>query len=89
MKHHRHDSELDDIIATLSRLPVRDVSTALSSGILTQAHGILIQRKRVAITWRVWLARFYTSFLEPVLVSSVVVFYTLWAFERAAVLLHL
>jgi hypothetical protein len=89
MKHHRHDSELDDIRATLGQLPAHDVSPAISEHILAEAHGILLRRKRLKTGWKEGLARIYTGFLEPALVSSLMLFYTLWAFGRAVQFLHL
>ena len=89
MKRDLEIPELDDIVAILSQLPSRDVSPACSRNILAQAHGILLRQKRMTMAWKEWLATFYTRFLEPALVSSVVLFYIMWAFGRAAVLLHL
>ena len=82
------DREWNETIELLRGLPPLDVRPALSEHIRAEAHRVL-QRRHLKIHWKEGLARFYNGFLEPALVSSLVLFYTLWAFGRALQFLHL
>ena len=81
--------ELEDIIETLRSLPIQDVSPGFSESLRLEAHRKLLRRKRSPISWKETAGRFYSNFLEPALISSLVLFYALWAFGRAAQFLHL
>ncbi len=84
-----NDRKPNETIELLRSLPSLDVPPVLSDKIRFEAHQVLLRQRRLRIHWREGLARFYSGFLEPALVSSLVVFYSLWAFGLALQFLHL
>lgn len=71
--------------AVLGKLSVHDVGAGTAEKIRNLAHTSLArQRQRAAQRWGFELT--YSRFLEPVLVSGVVVFYLTWAVKRALLL---
>ena len=68
--------------AVLGKLPVHDVEIGKAEQIRSLAHTILARRReRAARRSGFWSV--YSSFLEPVLVSGIVVLYLTWAVQRA------
>ena len=79
--------DFDHVFEMLSRLSHQDIHPALAESIRAQAHIILSHKRQRKVHWRENLEHFYNRILEPVVVSSLVLFYTMSALGRAAILL--
>ncbi len=74
--------------AALGRLSIHDIDAQSAERIRTRAHAILAgQRPQGA--HRSGFAQAYARFLEPLLVSGIVVSYLIWAAGRALTYYHI
>jgi hypothetical protein len=74
----KSEPEIDFEGMMLGRLSAHDVDPATAERIRERAHAILADQRQRTMR-RSGLERFYSRFLEPVLVSTVVATYLVWA----------